>query len=76
MFHIYGQAILLRRLAARPGEKGMPPRDEEAEIALYHKWPTCDKEKRATMILDTGCKVENDPYGEERKAWESIGYGK
>jgi hypothetical protein len=24
------------------------------------------------MIFDTECRVENDPYGEEQKAWDGI----
>jgi para-nitrobenzyl esterase len=50
--------------SGNPNHKGLP------------KWPTYDKEKRATMIFDTECKVENDPFSEERQAWEAIGYGK
>jgi para-nitrobenzyl esterase len=46
--------------SGNPNHKGLP------------KWPTYDKEKRATMIFNTECKVENDPRGEERKAWEEI----
>jgi para-nitrobenzyl esterase len=37
-------------------------------------WPAYTKEKRATMIFNTECKVENDlhPDPEERKVWEGI----
>jgi carboxylesterase type B len=36
--------------------------------------PAYTKEKRATMIFNTECKVENDlhPDPEERKVWEGI----
>ena len=27
--------------------------------------------ERATMIFDTECRVENDPYGTERRVWET-----
>jgi para-nitrobenzyl esterase len=37
------------------------------------EWPTYDKEKRATMVFGTECRVENDPRGEERQAWAEIG---
>jgi para-nitrobenzyl esterase len=45
---------------ANPNHKGLP------------QWPTFDKTKRATMIFNTECKVENDPRSEERKAWDDI----
>jgi para-nitrobenzyl esterase len=35
-------------------------------------WPAYTTEARATMIFDMECRVENDPYGEERKAWDGI----
>jgi para-nitrobenzyl esterase len=44
-----------------PNHKGLP------------NWPTYDKKTRATMIFNTECTVERDPYGEERKAWAEIG---
>ncbi|MDO9333773.1 MAG: carboxylesterase/lipase family protein [Dehalococcoidales bacterium] len=36
------------------------------------KWPTYDKEKRATVIFNTECRIENDPFSEERKLWDGI----
>jgi para-nitrobenzyl esterase len=47
--------------SGNPNHQGLP------------RWPTYDKEKRATMIFNTECKVENDPRAEERKAWDDIG---
>jgi para-nitrobenzyl esterase len=35
-------------------------------------WPIYSTEKRATMIFDNDCRVENDPNREERKAWHGI----
>jgi para-nitrobenzyl esterase len=35
-------------------------------------WPAYTTEVRATMIFDTECRVENDPYAEERRAWDGI----
>jgi para-nitrobenzyl esterase len=32
-------------------------------------WPAYSLEHRPTMIFDDVCRVENDPYGEERLAW-------
>jgi para-nitrobenzyl esterase len=42
----------------RPGHDGLPD------------WPVYSTAKRATMIFDTTCRVENDPYGTERRVWE------
>jgi para-nitrobenzyl esterase len=36
------------------------------------KWPAYSVPERATMIFDQECRVENDPGGEERLAWEGI----
>jgi len=32
------------------------------------RWPAFDLERRATMIMDDECRVEDDPNGEERIA--------
>ena len=36
------------------------------------KWPTYNTNDRATMMFNIESKVENDPFGEERKLWEGI----
>jgi para-nitrobenzyl esterase len=33
-------------------------------------WPAYDTEKRATMLFNTECKEENDPFSQARKEWE------
>ena len=33
-------------------------------------WPAYSTSGRATMVFDTVCRVENDPYAAERKVWE------
>ncbi|MDP1751717.1 MAG: carboxylesterase/lipase family protein [Reyranella sp.] len=43
----------------RPGHGGLPD------------WPQYSTAERATMIFDTTCRVENDPYGTERRLWET-----
>src|ERR1700719_4005931 len=43
-----------------PNYKGIP------------NWPVFNTSQRATMILNTECKVVNDPYGEERRALASF----
>lgn len=44
----------------KPGYRGLPA------------WPAYEPEGRATMIFDTACRVENDPGGEVRRAWQGI----
>lgn len=38
-------------------------------------WPRYDTEKRPVMVLNSRCRVEDDPDGEERKFWQSFGGG-
>jgi para-nitrobenzyl esterase len=35
-------------------------------------WPTYDLDRRATLVLDNTCRVEQDPAREERLAWEGV----
>jgi len=35
-------------------------------------WPVYTTRERATMIFDRVCHIENDPFGEERKAWDGV----
>jgi para-nitrobenzyl esterase len=44
--------------AGSPNHKGLPP------------WPAYTPDRRATMIFDTPCRVENDPVAEVRKIVE------
>jgi len=43
-----------------PGAKGQP------------YWPAYNTERRATMEIDAQCKVDDDPFGLEREAWEKL----
>jgi para-nitrobenzyl esterase len=43
----------------RPGHAGLPD------------WPRYSTAERATMIFDTTCRIENDPFGIERQLWET-----
>jgi len=38
-------------------------------------WPRYDTDKRAVMLFNTECRVVDDPDGEERKFWQSLGRG-
>jgi len=38
--------------------------------ATLPHWETYDLEKRATMIFDSPCRLEYDPWSEERLAWK------
>ena len=33
-------------------------------------WPAYDTSRRPTMVFDLQSRVENDPFGAERKIWE------
>ncbi len=44
----------------RPAHEGMP------------EWPAYTTDRRATMMLDTPCRVEDDPGAETRRLWEEI----
>jgi len=46
--------------SGNPNHEGLP------------QWPTYDKKDRATMLFNIESKVENDPFGEERKLWDGI----
>ena len=35
-------------------------------------WPAYDTSKRATMLINAGCKVDDDPFGLERSLWERL----
>lgn len=42
-----------------PAAKGQP------------RWPAYTLERRSTMIIDSTCRVEDDPYGDERRFWQA-----
>jgi len=35
-------------------------------------WPIYDTDRCATLVLDTVCRITNDPRGEERRLWQDI----
>jgi len=35
-------------------------------------WPPYTAERRATMVFDRECRVEDDPLADERRAWETV----
>lgn len=41
-------------------------------ISALPDWPAYDTGKRATMIFNETCSIENDPQADERRLWESI----
>ncbi len=46
-------------------------RDGTPDHAELTPWPAyTETAERATMILDNECRVEHDPYREQRRAWE------
>ncbi len=36
------------------------------------EWPAYDPEDRAVLVFDGELRVEQDPYGDERRAWEGL----
>jgi para-nitrobenzyl esterase len=40
------------------------------EAAGLPDWPAYDTSRRATMILDESCSVVDDPFADERSAWD------
>jgi para-nitrobenzyl esterase len=36
------------------------------------RWPAYTLERRATLILDENCRIEDDPGGETRALWQEI----
>jgi len=36
------------------------------------EWPAYDMQKRATMMIDAQCRVEDDPFGLERAMWDTL----
>ena len=45
-----------------PGAKGQP------------SWPAYTLQKRATMMIDAKCKVEENPFGQELALWDSLSH--
>ncbi len=65
-----------------PTRQSLADRMHAAWIAFAHTgnpntssipdWPAYDTERRATMIFDETCRVENDPQANERRLWEGV----
>ncbi len=47
-------------------------RDGTPRHGSIPEWPRYDQGKRATLILDKACRIENDPRGESRRLWQDI----
>ncbi|MGB6449308.1 MAG: carboxylesterase/lipase family protein [Steroidobacteraceae bacterium] len=47
-------------------------RDGRPRSPRIPEWPQYDTSRRATLIFDSHCRVENDPLSEQRRAWEGI----
>ena len=54
------QAWIAFARSGDPSHQGLP------------QWPAYDAKTRATMIFNQECRVQNDPAGQERKAWDGI----
>jgi para-nitrobenzyl esterase len=47
-------------------------RNGRPDHASIPAWPTYDSARRATLVLDKVCRIENDPRGETRRLWQEI----
>jgi para-nitrobenzyl esterase len=47
-------------------------RSGDPSTALLPDWPSYDLSRRATMIFDDVCRIEDDPAAAERLLWEGI----
>jgi len=57
----------MSRAWASFARNGNPSHDEIPD------WPVYTLEQRATMFLDSRCRVEFDPFREERLVWNEVG---
>jgi para-nitrobenzyl esterase len=46
--------------------------DGDASTAALGVWPAYDLERRATMVFDSHCRVEEDPHAELREAYRGV----
>jgi para-nitrobenzyl esterase len=58
--------------AAMSGAWAAFARSGRPEHASIPDWPAYDLTERATMILDSECRIEKDPGGETRLLWKAI----
>jgi para-nitrobenzyl esterase len=47
-------------------------RNGRPDHASIPDWPVFDTARRATLVLDKVCRIENDPRGEARRLWQDI----
>jgi para-nitrobenzyl esterase len=68
-----GESPELAPLAEKMSEAWLAfARDGKPDYRGLPAWPAYEPEGRATMLFDTTCRVENDPGGEVRRAWQGI----
>lgn len=47
-------------------------RDGNPNTHTLPEWPAYESERRATMIFDEACRVEDDPQSVKRRLWEGV----
>ena len=65
-----------------PTAKALAARTADAWVAFARRgdpnhpglpsWPAYDQRRRATMVFDDQCRVQDDPSSEARRFWASI----
>lgn len=61
-------------LAARMADAWVAfARDGDPSTAALGPWPAYDLDRRATMVLGSDCRVDDDPLAAERRLWARVG---
>jgi para-nitrobenzyl esterase len=82
IFHTLEDPTMKEFLGRRSNLEPLSEKMMDAWISFTHTgnpnhnriphWPFYDKEKRATLIFDDECKIENALFEKERTAWDGI----
>ena len=67
-----GSGPAVRELAERTMDAWLAFARDGDPTAALPEWAAYDARRRATMLLGPACRVEDDPLGAERSAWEGI----
>ena len=69
-----GDTDAARTLAAAMSDAWIAfARDGDPNHGTIPKWPAYSLDDRSTMIFDTECSVQSDPFGNERSSLDKLG---